>query len=242
MPKPPTAQRGRPARVAPAPALPEHKPWLRRFIPAPAAVSAVTTAERAPARRRQGAGGHERGPRSVVASSPVETAGAEASWSEDDPASRLPLGMSRRAALSTLLCVAGLGMSIYLTIVHYANYVAACVGGVSIISCQTVLHSAQSVIFGIPVPLLGLAFFVPMLALCSPWGWRSANRYVAPARLLGAITGIGMVCYLVYTELFVIGKICLDCTVVHIVTLLLFVVVVTGWDEATAPARLAAEA
>ena len=40
-------------------------------------------------------------------------------------------------------------------------------------------------------------------------------------------------CYLVYAELYEIGKICLWCTGVHILTFVIFVAVVTGWDEMT---------
>ena len=43
---------------------------------------------------------------------------------------------------------------------------------------------------------------------------------------MGIITGIGFVLYLIYAEVIQIGNLCLDCTTVHVITFLLFVVLV----------------
>ena len=48
-----------------------------------------------------------------------------------------------------------------------------------------------------------------------------------------SVVGIGFAFYLVYAELFEIQKICIWCTSVHVLTFLMFVLVVTGWDDAT---------
>jgi uncharacterized membrane protein len=42
------------------------------------------------------------------------------------------------------------------------------------------------------------------------------------------VVGIGFVLYLVYTELFTLNAICLWCTSVHVLTFLLFALVVAG--------------
>ncbi|MCU1490855.1 MAG: Vitamin epoxide reductase [Acidimicrobiaceae bacterium] len=137
--------------------------------------------------------------------------------------------------VTPLLCVLGLGVSIYLTVAHYTQAVLAFCAENSTINCEKVTTSPQSEVFGIPVAVLGLAFFVPMLVLCLPVAWRSANRFVAPLRMASAVVGIGFVCYLLYAELFEIKAICLYCTSVHVLTFLVFVCVVTGWDQARAP-------
>ncbi len=59
-----------------------------------------------------------------------------------------------------------------------------------------------------------------------PVAWRSADPRIKFGRLLYGLSGIGFVCYLVYAEAVIIKKICLWCTGVHIVTLLIFVVTV----------------
>jgi uncharacterized membrane protein len=82
-------------------------------------------------------------------------------------------------------------------------------------------------VFGVfPVAVLGLAFYVFMVAINSPWAWRSPLPIIWWARLAGAVTGMGFVLYLIYAELIQIGNICLWCTSVHVITFLLFVLLV----------------
>ncbi len=76
--------------------------------------------------------------------------------------------------------------------------------------------------------MLGLAFFVPMILLCLPAAWRSADRRVHLARLVLAVIGVGTILYLIIAELFIIKAICLWCSSVHLITFLLFVVIVTA--------------
>ena len=133
-----------------------------------------------------------------------------------------------------LLSVYGLGASIYLTITHFEPKALACVSN-SQFNCEKVTQSPQSEILGIPVAMLGLAFFVPMLVLCLPALWRSAHRWVHLARLVLSITGVGMIIYLISAELFVIKAICLWCSSVHLVTFALFVVIATASPIVLAP-------
>ncbi|MBV8462363.1 MAG: vitamin K epoxide reductase family protein [Acidimicrobiales bacterium] len=134
-----------------------------------------------------------------------------------------------------MLCLAGIGVSTYLTITHFDKQALACVTN-GTFNCEKVTTSPQSEIFGhIPVAFLGLFYFVPMLVLCLPRAWASPHRSVHLARLVGAVAGIGMVVYLITAELFVIKAICLWCSSVHIITFLLFVVIATS-----SPAVLAA--
>ena len=141
----------------------------------------------------------------------------------------------RWQSLTTLLLsVYGLGASIYLTITHFEPKALACVSN-SQFNCEKVTQSPQSEIFGIPVAMLGLAFFVPMLVLCLPAAWRSAQRWVHLARLILSITGVGMIIYLISAELFVIKAICLWCSSVHIATLALFIIIATATPIVLAP-------
>jgi uncharacterized membrane protein len=82
-------------------------------------------------------------------------------------------------------------------------------------------------VFGIPVAVLGLAFYVFAVAVMSPWAWRSQwrRREIALIRLASVVVGIGFVIYLLYAELFIIGSICLYCTSVHVLTFILFALV-----------------
>jgi uncharacterized membrane protein len=140
---------------------------------------------------------------------------------------------------SLVLSIAGLAVSIYLTLTHFSSAVTlSCPAGGGAINCEKVTTSPQSYVFGIPVAVLGLAYFVPMLVLCLPVAWRSLNRWIHLARLLLSVAGVGMIIYLISAELFTIKAICLWCTSVHVITFLLFVLIVTtapvvlGWGEA----------
>jgi uncharacterized membrane protein len=125
-----------------------------------------------------------------------------------------------------VLSIAGLGIATYLTITHFDKVALVCSDN-GAINCAKVTSSPQSVIFGIPVAMLGLAFFIPMIALCLPVAWRTADRRVHLARLILSITGVGMIIYLISAEFFVIKAICLWCSGVHVITFILFVIIVT---------------
>jgi len=136
------------------------------------------------------------------------------------PSSRaVPLWMQ----LATFaLALAGLGVSIYLTIAHFTESALLGCSESGLVNCTRVTTSPQSYVFGIPVAVLGLAFYVALVALMSPWAWRSARREIYLIRIASLVVGIGFVLYLLYAELFIIGSICLYCTSVHAITFVLF--------------------
>lgn len=137
--------------------------------------------------------------------------------------------------ISTLASLAGVGVAGYLTIVHYTTAVTLTCSDTGLINCQKVTTSAQSMVYGVPVAVLGLIWFVVMLGLSTPWAWRNPAPVVWMGRLAWSIGGIAMVLHLIYAELFQINAICLWCSAVHVLTLVLFATV----SIATALARSA---
>ncbi|GAA3878805.1 hypothetical protein GCM10022243_49390 [Saccharothrix violaceirubra] len=127
--------------------------------------------------------------------------------------------------ISLVLAIAGLAVSAYLTYTHFDPDVLLCSEG-AVIDCGTVTTSEQSEFLGIPVAVLGLAFFVGITVLCLPAAWR--DRRLHWARLGAAGVGVLFVVYLVAAEFVLIGKICLWCTAVHVITLALAGVLVAG--------------
>ena len=125
-----------------------------------------------------------------------------------------------------VLALAGLGVSIYLTIAHFTESALAGCSESGLVNCTKVTTSPESYVFGIPVAVLGLAFFVFAVAIMSPWAWQSARREIHLARIVSVVVGIGFVLYLIYAELFIIGSICLYCTSVHAITFVLFALTV----------------
>ncbi|HKD97967.1 MAG TPA: vitamin K epoxide reductase family protein [Micromonosporaceae bacterium] len=144
-------------------------------------------------------------------------------------AARAPAGRAVPAwvpAVTLVLAVAGLAVSIYLTYEHFTGSTTLACSDNGVINCLKVTTSAQSKVLGIPVAVLGLVYFVAMIPLCLPVAWRDPRPLVARARLVASVVGVGFVLYLLYAELFEIGNICLWCTVVHVITVALFGVIV----------------
>jgi len=179
---------------------------------------------------------------SFAANRPASTTGRAASAAQrSSPAvpngSALgPLIVPRWLPITSLaLVVIGLALSVYLTYEHYTASATLACSDNGVVNCLQVTTSAQSKVFGIPVALLGLVYFVAMLPACLPAAWRSRSPWLRNGRIAAGIVGIGFVFYLLYAELFTIGKICLYCTGVHVVTVALFAVVLFGQASVTAP-------
>jgi uncharacterized membrane protein len=99
-------------------------------------------------------------------------------------------------------------------------------------ACVVVQHSAEAYILGIPVAVFGVVFYVFMVAICSPQAWQSRLPAVHRARLAAAVVGMCFVLYLIYAELVEVGQVCPYCTSVHVITFLLFSLIVF---QASAP-------
>jgi len=113
-----------------------------------------------------------------------------------------------RAGIASL-CFASLGLaiSIYLTVEHYSGSTALACPENAAINCAKVTTSSWSRLGGIPVAVLGLAYFAVMTLLVLPPAWR--RHLLDPVRAAGAAAGLAMVIYLLWAELFQIHAICL---------------------------------
>jgi uncharacterized membrane protein len=134
----------------------------------------------------------------------------------------IPLGV---IAAGLVLCVIGLGVATYLTIEHFDTSLSLSCPNTGTINCEKVTTSQYSHVVGIPVAVLGLAYFVVGLPLMMPQAWRSPSPTIRLARLAWVGAGLAMVFYLVWAELFGVSAICLWCTSVHVITFLLFCLV-----------------
>ena len=139
-----------------------------------------------------------------------------------------------------LLWVANLLVSAYLTWEHYnADVVLVCPEG-DFVNCASVTTSPWAYLLGIPVALLGLLYNIAGVA----FAFAGRRLGLRRGRLVGLVfTGVGMlfVLYLVWAEFVMIGQICSWCTVVHVITAVLFVYYLTVYfagdpGEAAEPA------
>ncbi|HET7338444.1 MAG TPA: vitamin K epoxide reductase family protein [Candidatus Dormibacteraeota bacterium] len=119
--------------------------------------------------------------------------------------------------------VAGLLVSIYLTVLHYVGVVPGCpVSGP--INCDAVLSSSYALIAGtsIPTSAAGILWFAVSAAV-----WlRPVGRIHLGWSALGLVT----VLYLVFVEIVLVGAICLWCTAAHVLVLVIFLAAVTSWN------------
>lgn len=115
-----------------------------------------------------------------------------------------PVDGDRRLRIAVaVLCVIGLGISGYLTYVHYADLKVACTNT----GCVTVQSSVYAKLAGIPVPVLGLVGYAAILG--SVLALRGDLGRVAGFGL--ALVGFLFSCYLTYREVFTIKAICEWC-------------------------------
>ncbi|MEV0288822.1 vitamin K epoxide reductase family protein [Kribbella sp. NPDC050820] len=131
-----------------------------------------------------------------------------------------PLGWIPWTTLA--LSLTGLAISTYLTYEHFTAATTLACPNTATINCVKVTTSQYSHLLGIPVALLGLAFFTALAVLTLPTSWRTPSPWPTRLRLAITTTGVIVICYLIWTELFRINALCLWCTAIHALTLLLF--------------------
>ena len=121
-----------------------------------------------------------------------------------------------RQWLLLAFAIAGAGIAIYLTTVHYEQVPLLC-SAQGIVNCERVTSSSYSVVPGttLPITLPGLAWFA-VSAGFALGGIRSRQRWIRQAELVWTILGLLTVLYLVYVELVILHTLCLWCTGVHV--------------------------
>ena len=122
--------------------------------------------------------------------------------------------MSRAQLAAVALSVAGVAVSIYLSVLHFIGFAPACPAS-GTINCEAVLSSPYAVIAGTAVPTsaAGIAWFAVSVVLWTrPFGW---------PHLAWSGLGVVTVLYLVFIEVVRLGAICLWCTATHLLVVAL---------------------
>ncbi|PIN76665.1 hypothetical protein COV17_01615 [Candidatus Woesearchaeota archaeon CG10_big_fil_rev_8_21_14_0_10_36_11] len=136
----------------------------------------------------------------------------------------------RKIVLYSLIVISLLGifLSGYLTYTHYNPPTdgSVCVIGEED-SCSLVTTSVYSKIFGIPVALLGIAWFV-MLGFLTITLF--TNKKYAREIFSWTILGVVFVAYFIFAEI-QLKTICIICTYVHILTIISFVLSYILWKK-----------
>lgn len=139
--------------------------------------------------------------------------------------------MTKRMIIAAL-ALGGVGLATYLAMykLGYIGTLACTVG-----SCETVQMSKWANLFGLPVAVWGVGFYVALFLLAF---LGTTERFVNAtwvSHALLALTGWGVIfsAWLTYLELYVIHAICMFCVISAILVTAIFVVSVMEWKERT---------
>lgn len=128
------------------------------------------------------------------------------------------------------LSLLGVGISLYLSTVHYANVPLVCLGAAG---CETVNHSPYSEVAGIAVALLGLGGYVAILGLLWAENQGVVKNDEAALALFGvSLAGVLYSAYLTYVELFILRAICSWCVISALAMTAIFVLAVVRLRDA----------
>jgi uncharacterized membrane protein len=129
-----------------------------------------------------------------------------------------------------LASLAGLGISAYLTVVHYSTIPLACPTG-AVLSCEQVLSSRYAVIAGsgLPTSAAGIVWFAISAGLAI-----AVSRYPRPQlgrfQLAWSAIGLATVIYLLFVEIVRLGALCLWCTAAHVLVFVIFLIALSRPD------------
>lgn len=127
-------------------------------------------------------------------------------------------------AFVILASVAGFGVSIYLTVVHYSSVPLVC-STTGAVDCERVLSSAYAVIAGsaLPTSAAGIVFFTITGAMALS-RWTGIDSSLLQRLQMGwSAIGVLVVLSLVFVEIVILGTICIWCTAAHALAVAIFV-------------------
>ena len=130
----------------------------------------------------------------------------------------------RLQLLALFAGLAGIGISIYLTVVHYSSIPPACPAN-AVVNCEQVLSSPYAVIGGssVPTSAAGIIWFAVSAGLAFTLLRRPRPR-IAMAQLAWSAAGLVTALYLVYIEIVQLGAVCVWCSAAHVLVLVVFLI------------------
>ena len=120
-----------------------------------------------------------------------------------------------------ILILIGLGVSFYLTFLHFSQTSAICGSNEIFNNCDSVLESEYAEILGIPIALLGIVFYFSTLILFL-FSIFKKNKIFINLLFFAEIIGIIFSAIFTYIQFFIIKALCPYCLTSAIVTLILF--------------------
>lgn len=126
-----------------------------------------------------------------------------------------------------ILAILGMADAIYLTLAHYDDQVVLACPSTGFVNCGPVLTSKYSYVPGteLPISLPGLAWCLVIAGLALVGLFLGAERrWLRLATFFWTLLGMLTVLYLIYVEIVLVRNLCLWCTVLHFLILLMFLI------------------
>ncbi len=127
--------------------------------------------------------------------------------------------MEKLKAVAAALLLIGIIDSAYLTAEHFGAAPLVCPSN-GLINCATVLGSRYSIVFGIPLAVMGLVWTVVMLLLLTT----PKSKIIEAVTPVWYMLGAAGVAYSVVSQ-YLLGHICIYCTTLD-ATIILFLITV----------------
>jgi len=122
--------------------------------------------------------------------------------------------------LMILLSIIGLFTSFYLVKTHYDTSDTFCDFN-EVLACSVVNSSQFSEIFNVPVAVFGMLWFIFFIGMI--WQIKKRTEYPILALVIWSTIGLFSVIYFIIAEI-IIGAICIFCTIVHVVIIILLII------------------
>jgi uncharacterized membrane protein len=123
----------------------------------------------------------------------------------------------------------GLWASSMVVVVYYLlkQPLPLCTPGNSFFNCDIVLSSGYSQVFGVPLELFAVVYFVVNVALVFliAFGREGIFSISLDVLFVWRFIGLMLVPYLVFVELFLLKAVCIYCTMMHVAIVADFVVI-----------------
>ncbi len=140
---------------------------------------------------------------------------------------------SNRIISFVLVLFAGAGIAIsgYLTTVHYSDVPLVCSSS-GVVNCEQVLTSSYADVAGLPWSLGGIAWFAVVGALALVTLLRRVEPdWLQTAQVGWSVLGLITMVYLIGVEVLKLDRICLWCSVLHVLIVLTFLLHVLRQPE-----------
>ncbi|MCL5016308.1 MAG: vitamin K epoxide reductase family protein [Patescibacteria group bacterium] len=122
-----------------------------------------------------------------------------------------------------ILSLLGLADTGYLTESHLNRTALVCGAVSSLSKCNLVANSSFSSIYGVPVALLGLLFYLAVFFGTAFYFWRGRNNHLLRWLIILAGAGLIFSLYLLYVQAFILKAFCQYCLASDILTIAIFI-------------------